>query len=77
MLSLLTSRDEERRELVNFKDPFDSEKIKCIHMHFFKRTEKWSASVEFENGMTEGTQKFENKDFGGLIKEIETFIKAL
>ncbi len=59
------------------KNPFDKSKVEDIHIHYWRGTGKWSASVEFKNGNTEGTQKFSGDDFNVVVFEMNEFLKSL
>ena len=60
------------------KDPFTKSGVKAVHMHSYpKRGEfMWTASIEFQNGMTEGAQKFEG-DFESITAQMKSFIESL
>lgn len=61
-------------------DPFKSDKVTSIHIHFFAFIKSWQASIEFTNGSTEGCQKFTVKGADGLpaiVKQMDEFMKSL
>ena len=66
---------DEENSVSPFKDPFVKEGVKAIHIHGYSAG--WSSSVEFENGNTEGKQRFESKDFNVLVNSIKAFIETL
>mgnify|MGYP001346211580 CR=1 FL=1 len=67
--------------IAEFKDPFRDDCIKAVHFHCYARgvfsTERFIASVEFENGKTEGTQKFDADSFKSLVSKVDQFIKEV
>ena len=63
------------------KNPFSMEYIEEIHLHC---TKKWLedgfhiwGNVKFNNGNTEGTQKFEAESLGELFVKIHSFCERL
>ena len=67
--------------IAEFKDPFKGDCIKAVHFHCYASNgfsrERYMASVEFENGKTEGTQKFEAESFQTLVKKVDLFTKEV
>ena len=65
----------------NLNNPFDSKKVKGIHIHctesIFRRTWDISGSIEFKNGDTEGVQRFEGKDIMDVVAKIYKFLEQL
>lgn len=58
------------------KDTWNKECISSIHIHFYPLY-GWTSSVEFQNGLTESTQKFKNTDFKALMYEMKIFLETL
>jgi hypothetical protein len=72
----------DNNKLSVLKDPFIAKQITGIHIHFSRWRDQgsWRSSIEFQNGNTEGTQKFEVEGDDGLIPiitQMEEFIKSL
>jgi len=61
------------------KDPFNNKCVSAIHMHSYPKYGglEWMSSIEFINGQTEGTQKFEGKDFEDITIQMKSFIETL
>jgi hypothetical protein len=69
------------------KNPFDKDKITNISLSYrkvmFEKIFSWTARVEFTNGNTSGSQRFEVKDsteynsFEVITKQIQEFIDSL
>jgi hypothetical protein len=62
------------------KDPFHSDKISEIHIHFYKSWNQWSGKIEFRNGETEGIQNFKQEgaeNYHLLMEKMQIFIKSL
>lgn len=63
------------------KDPFNIDCVKdiCIRMYVNYNKEKmWYAKVEFQNGSTEGAQRFnDNADFRVIVAQVEEFLKSI
>ena len=68
-------------------DPFKANKIKSISLNYHKKMFEtywvWEANIRFQNGNTEGTQRFEVADssdynsFEKITKDIQAFINGL
>ena len=60
------------------KDPFILSGVHALHMHSFPKEGEftWIASIEFENGMTEGKQKFEG-NFESITAQMKSFMEFL
>lgn len=62
-------------------NPFDSKKVKGIHIHCTESIfgGKWyiSGNIEFQNGDTEGVQRFEGKDIMDVVTKIYNFLEQL
>ena len=65
----------EKKELIDFKDPFSKEQVSQISI--FNFGSGWIALIKFINGNTMGEQKFENEDFATIVSQMENFVKAL
>ena len=64
------------------KDPFKAECIETINMRcdkamFGDGEYNFRGYVEFKNGITEGTQRFEASNLGELYEKIVEFCKSL
>lgn len=61
------------------KDPFSKRCIRSIHMFCFPKhnTLEWSASIEFQNGLTEGKQNFKGRDFEDITLQMKSFMEQL
>lgn len=63
------------------KNPFNCDYIEGIHMHANKQLIgggfRFTGSVKFENGNTEGTQNFEADNLGELYVKIQNFCMTL
>ena len=67
--------------LSEFKNPFDSKYVRVVRFHVYTGNGGYrrsaSASVEFVNGDTEGTQKLERPTFIELGRAVDQFVKSL
>lgn len=63
------------------KNPFDKDCVKDISFYLFKSRVSgnfnFASNVSFENGGTEGKQKFTANNFAELVKKTEDFINNL
>lgn len=62
-------------------DPFQKDCVEeifitCRRTPFFS-SKRFTATVEFENGRTEGKQRFEADTFEGIVKQVDQFIGGL
>lgn len=63
-------------------DPFKKNCIKGLHIHCYPN-DSWykrkpvSATIDFENGNTQGTQRFEGDDIMSVLKEMYRFCEKL
>lgn len=65
-------------DLSVIKYPFLKNRVTAIHMHTYPENSfVWTATIAFENDMTEGKQKFREKDFATITEKIKTFIESL
>ena len=68
----------EENDLSVIKNPFFQNRVTAIHMHTYpKNSFVWTATIEFVNDMTEGKQKFREKDFATITEKMKTFIESL
>lgn len=63
-------------------DPFKKKCIKALHIHCYPdgswlRKKPVSATIDFENGNTQGTQRFEGDDIMSVLKEMYHFCERL
>ena len=58
-------------------NPFSKEKVSAIHIHMYPSSNNINGSVEFENGLTEGKQKFNADSFDVLVNQMHNFIETL
>lgn len=69
------------KELADFKDPFKSKCVKAVHFHCYAQStftrERYTASIEFQNGKTQGAQNFDAQGFGSLVQKVQDFIEGL
>ena len=68
--------------ITRVSDPFKKKCIKGLHIHCYPdsswyRTKPVSATIDFENGNTQGTQKFEGDDIMSVLKEMYRFCERL
>ena len=72
---------ESKETLSILNDPFLKDKVNRIFINIHKSfyTDKFNVlgSIEFKNGSTEGTQKFEAEDFDLLILQMKNFMQNL
>jgi len=65
-------------DLSVIKNPFSKNRVTAIHMHTYpKNSFVWTATIEFVNDMTEGKQKFLEKDFATITEKMKTFIESI
>ena len=81
METSLTKEFETAQEgLQDFNNPFLKEKVTLIMITCFpqnKYNSNWNSSIEFKEGNTEGTQKFENKNLSDLLEQMKNFVDNL
>jgi len=60
-------------------DPFSKTKITRIYVSYGTFFNKWSANgtIEFENGDTNGEQKFKGETFDEVVIKMKAFIQNL
>lgn len=67
--------------LADFKDPFSSDKIIKLSTYCSKDifTGDWiyRGTIGFQNGNTEGEQKFQASSLAELLKKMEAFVQEL
>lgn len=68
--------------LSEIKDPFLKDKIICLLINvskgiFSPYAWRFSASVEFKNGDTEGKQNFNASSFDELIVKVKAFLETM
>lgn len=68
--------------ITRVSDPFKKKCIKEIHIHCFLnngwlRDKPVSATIDFENGNTQGTQRFKGDDIMSVLKEMYRFCEKL
>jgi len=66
--------------LQGFNNPFSKEKVTLINISCFpqnKYNSNWKSSINFEEGNTEGTQRFENKSLPDLLEQMKAFVDNL
>lgn len=60
------------------KDPFGSEFVESLRINcskdIFTKVWHYRGVIEFKNGNTEGTQRFEEKDLTTLLKKMQIFV---
>lgn len=65
----------------NLNNPFDPTKVEGITIYTYKscfrKTFTICGKVEFKNGKTEGTQKFEGETIMDVVKQIYAFLEEL
>lgn len=65
----------------NLNNPFDSTKVEGITIYTYKscfsKTFTICGKVEFKNGRTEGTQKFEGETIIDVVQQIYKFLEQL
>ncbi len=61
------------------KDPFSRVCIKRLNVGMYLNGNNWIAhgNVDFVNGQTEGSQKFNGTEFDEIVLKIREFIKEL
>ena len=61
------------------KDPFNKNSVQRIYVSFSQYSNSWSAngSVKFQNGNTEGEQKFTGQTFDDVVLQIKSFVNEL
>lgn len=81
MISLFKSKPEEKKQIMDFKDPFQKTCIESISTHCFRGYDRnvvnISGRVKFINGNTKGEQEFTAEDFPSLVKKMDDFINSL
>lgn len=77
MLTLTSNKSGESISPLN--NPFSAKYVKAIRLHGYPEVSSinWRGSIEFQNGDTEGTQKFETYDLVEITQKMDTFIKSL
>jgi hypothetical protein len=79
-LDFAQSNEKTQQAISPLKDPFGKQNIEGIHINIYpNRTfgKPMQCRVEFENGHTEGTQRFEGDDLGAMMTEVQAFIDSL
>lgn len=80
MFQLLSGTDKGKQLPSALNDPFNKSSLESI-MIYSRRTYRgqiiFVGSVDFQNGNTSGTQKFESSQFVQLVQKMEQFIQQL
>jgi len=82
-MSELINNSEETHSIASIvNDPFKKNKIVSIDAHYTKRvfgTGEWYAwgHVEFKDGNTSGTQRFEAENLDALMVQMHNFLKNM
>ena len=70
--------------ITRVSDPFKKKCIQSLHIHCypgndnsFLRKRPVSATIDFENGNTQGTQRFKGDDIMSVLKEMYRFCEKL
>lgn len=65
----------------SLNNPFATDKVSDIWIHMrkelFSERFRFTGSVEFSNGRTNGQQKFEGTDIMDVVKQIYAFLEQL
>jgi len=72
-----------KNALQNFKNPFDKDGVEYVvfKIHrtpsIFRNDKKGEATVYFNKGNTDGSQKFYSDEFKDLVNQVDNFINSL
>lgn len=70
---------EQAKRISDLKNPFMADKIVKFSTYCYPIMGRWkySGTIGFKNGNTEGEQKFQADDFGALLTKMEKFMADL
>lgn len=76
----MATKEKARNAISPLKDPFSKDCIDSIHIDIYPRRNygrPMNCRVEFMNGQTEGTQRFDGHDLQAMMVEVQSFIDSL
>ena len=79
-LDMFETQEKTQSAISPLKDPFSQDCIDSIHIDIYPRRtfgKPMQCRVEFQNGKTEGTQRFESDNLPAMMTEVQTFIDGL
>lgn len=79
-LDFMKTEESARASISPLIDPFSQECIESIHIDIYPRRtfgKPMNCRVEFMNGKTEGTQRFDGDNLAAMMTQVQAFIDSL